>query len=91
MFTTDGALVGYDSRNLYDLSPRLDSPVHLSFRELSNKTIYSATRLTVLPDAASRLKKGDQVILKGQDIRIPARFHWPYGSILRIQTVPARP
>ena len=89
LFTTDGTLIGYDSQKVYDLSPRRSSPKRVN--TFANKTIYSAFSVTVAPDAAEQLKDGDQVILKGRDIRLPKAFRWPRGKMLKVQTVAQGP
>jgi hypothetical protein len=90
LFRNDGALIGYDSRNLYDLSARSKDDAK-TVDTLANKTIYSAVSVTVRPDAAKQLKDGDQVIVKGRDVQLSKGFRWPVGRMLRVQTVLQKP
>jgi len=89
-FTTDGTLIGYDTGNVYDLSPKVVD-LAKTVNTLANKTIHSADSVTVAPDAAKQLKDGDQVILKGHVVKLPKRFGWPPGKMLKVQTVPKGP
>jgi hypothetical protein len=87
LFARGGALIGYDGSKVYDLSPKAVD-LAKTVKNLDNKTIYSADSVTVAPDAAKELKNGDQVILKGHDIKLPKSFKWSRGKTLKLQTVP---
>jgi hypothetical protein len=93
LFTTEGALIGYDHSHVYDLSPQQSlsqEKMTVDMSKLANKTIYSAQHVTVKPNTAGQLNDGDQAILKGQSISFPKDFIWPKGKILKAQVVPAR-
>jgi hypothetical protein len=86
LFTSDGALMGYDSGKMYDLSPKVVNLAE-TVKTLAAQTIFSAGQVTLAPDAAKQLKDGDQVILKGNEIKLPKRFTWPRHKTLKLQTV----
>lgn len=87
MFASNEALIGYDSRNIFDLSPKAVE-LTKTVDTLANKTIFSADSVAAASDAAKQLKDGDQVILKGHVIKLPKRFGWPRHRSLKLQTVP---
>jgi hypothetical protein len=88
LFTTEGAIFGYDASHFYDLSARsTDQSSDVDMSKVANKTIYSAPSVTVKPGTAGQLKDGDQVILKGETISFSKNFARPRGKIMKAQTV----
>lgn len=83
LFTTSGALIGYDGTNVYDLSPKAGA--NISPSALATWTIYSAN--TVTAPASPGVKAGDRVTLKGNTITLPNGFGWPLGASLSLQSV----
>jgi hypothetical protein len=84
-FTSAGTIIGYQDNAVYDISP--NSGAKLSPEKLSSRTIYSAQTVTVSPDAANGLATGAELILKGNNIKLPNGFHWPLGATLNLQSV----
>jgi hypothetical protein len=83
VFTTSGALIGYDGTNVYDLSPKVGG--NLSPPALATWTIYSANTTTAPKDPG--IKAGDRVTLKGNNITLPNGFQWPLGATLNLESV----
>ena len=88
MFTTDGALIGYDNSQVEDLKPQSTVNTQNAVNGLADKTIYSEESVTVSTDAAKQLELGNKVILKGRFVKLPKGFRWPRGKTLKLQTVP---
>ena len=84
-FTTDGALIGYDSSKVYDFSPKAAPAKSWPSTTLAPNTIYSADSVTA--PANPGIKDGDQVILKAKNVTLPSGFHWPVGATLKLQSV----
>jgi hypothetical protein len=95
-FTSDGAIIGYKDRTIYDISPKSAASFYL--KELAPGTIYSAAKVTVLSQAvkkrcelnvaANKAPCNEAVILKGNSISLPTGFHWPIGATLRVVSMP---
>lgn len=83
LFAASGALLGYDGRNVYDLSPKAGT--NLSPPVLATWTIYSADSITV-PDRLE-VKSSDRVTLKGKTINFPNSFQWPLGATLSVENM----
>jgi hypothetical protein len=92
-FWSDGAIIGYKDKVIYDISPKYAGP-QLDLKALAPGTAYSAAKIAVSSDAARNLCTGgklnctDAVILKSNSVSLPAGFRWPSGATLHIVSVP---